>query len=344
MRITAIRATPVLIPLEAPSHGSAALIEAMAGRLLGRGPIDLAGAEAAVRPFSRGVESIAPFGVIAALGRGRDGAVGSARNALGPVGGRAPGRHPPAPDPVHRLFRLSRGRRGRRRRAERGRGRGLLRRPARGAWHAALRGASLRPGPDGEHPPGAGRARGAGRGRADSDRFEPGLLGAGAGAGGGAAGGHLRGVRRAQRRGPGRGLGGNGAAAWVHAHPVLLARCRSARGRAARRAGCDRGQRRRARRSRASDALRLGGTSAYPRAESVAAAHAAPGCDRRRAVPAAGEPGRPARGAGAWRRARPRAPRPMRPAPCRAWPARHVPPDKYRDPARPGMHRRMPLV
>ncbi len=99
MKIAAIRATPVLIPLEAPyvwsygtldgfsktivevetadgltgigeapSHADAARIEAFAPRLIGRDPIDIAGCEAAVLPWCAGVESIVDFGLLGAWG------------------------------------------------------------------------------------------------------------------------------------------------------------------------------------------------------------------------------------------------------------------------------------
>jgi glucarate dehydratase len=100
VKITAIRATPVNIPLEAPYHWSygtfpgfsKAIIEietdaglvglgeapspgcaniithAMADRLIGRDPVDMAGCERAVLPYSRGVQSFTDFETIAAFG------------------------------------------------------------------------------------------------------------------------------------------------------------------------------------------------------------------------------------------------------------------------------------
>ncbi|TVQ56386.1 MAG: chloromuconate cycloisomerase [Rhodobacteraceae bacterium] len=99
MKIAAVRATPVLIPLEAPyvwaygvldgfsktiveietadgavgigeapSHGSAAIIDRWAERLRGRDPIDIAGAELACLPFQRGVQSITEFDLLGAWG------------------------------------------------------------------------------------------------------------------------------------------------------------------------------------------------------------------------------------------------------------------------------------
>ena len=99
MKIAAIRATPVLIPLEAPyvwsyglldgfsqtivevettdgvigigeapSHGSAALIEGFADALIRHDPIDIAGLERRVLPNWSGVQSITPFDLISAFG------------------------------------------------------------------------------------------------------------------------------------------------------------------------------------------------------------------------------------------------------------------------------------
>ncbi|MEM7222319.1 MAG: mandelate racemase/muconate lactonizing enzyme family protein [Pseudomonadota bacterium] len=100
MKITAIRATPVNIPLEAPYHwsygalpgfsktivevesdqgvtgigeapspGAAKLIaESFAERLIGRDPIDIAGLERLCVPSSRGVQSVVDFETIGAFG------------------------------------------------------------------------------------------------------------------------------------------------------------------------------------------------------------------------------------------------------------------------------------
>ena len=99
MKIVAIRATPVLIPLEAPyvwsygaldgftktiveietsdgvvgigeapSHGAAARIGAWAEVLVGRDPLDMGGIERAVLPYQSGVQSITDFGALEAFG------------------------------------------------------------------------------------------------------------------------------------------------------------------------------------------------------------------------------------------------------------------------------------
>lgn len=99
MKIAAIRATPVLLPLEAPyiwsyglldgfsqtivevettdgvigigeapGHGSAAIIDSFAEHLIGRDSIDIAGLERRVLPFLSGVQSITPFDLLGAWG------------------------------------------------------------------------------------------------------------------------------------------------------------------------------------------------------------------------------------------------------------------------------------
>ncbi len=99
MKITAIRATPILVPLEAPylwsygaldgftktvvevvtdsgptgigeapSHASAAIVEAMAERLIGRDPFDIAGAERRVLPSMPLAHSVTDTATLGAWG------------------------------------------------------------------------------------------------------------------------------------------------------------------------------------------------------------------------------------------------------------------------------------
>ena len=206
MKITAIRATPVLILLEAPylwsygaldgftkcvvevetadgvtgigeapSHGSARLIEGFADRLIGLDALDIAGLERRVLPWMPPSHSVTDHALRGAWG-GVEIALWDLRgklwgqpvaNLLGGVQRRR--------DWFHRLFQLPAAAGWQGRRARGRRGGGLLPRPPRGAWDDVVRGQGVRPRPQRQHPAG-GRAAGCAWRRCDDpDRQQPGV-------------------------------------------------------------------------------------------------------------------------------------------------------------------------